>query len=140
MTAARCWVVRDVKDLPWDDERDVHFDTAAEAVERIKDITDERLADGEPEPDLHAAETPAPCLILTCSSCGEEPEDDEWAHVHFPDTASLDTYAEMCGWRRVNGLWCCDDCPTEDDEDEDEEAEAARPGPNDVPLPLEVFG
>lgn len=135
MTAV-CWVIRDVKGLPWDDEHDAHFNTANEAAERIKDITDERVADGEPEPDLHAAELDAPCLILTCSACGEEPEDDEWAHVHFPDVASLDAYAEMCDWRRVDGGWRCDDCPTIDGEDEDDEA--ARPGPNDVPLPLEV--
>lgn len=132
-TRARCWVLRDPEGGAWDDEHDAHFDTAVDAQSEIDELLEDREDDElERARALSATELPAPCLILTCSSCGEEPEGEEFAHIHFPDVASLDTFAEMCDWRRVDGQWRCFDCPTMDDEDEEDEG--PMPGPDDVPL------
>lgn len=148
MTAAPCWVLRHPDGEPWeprDDGSDAHY-TEAEARQAIEDLireqTEDALLPGEPQAgenlaaDLRPVQLAAPCLTLACSVCEREPEGGEFAHIHFPDVASLDKYAETSGWRRVDGEWRCFDCPTADDEDEEDEP--ARPGPDDVPLPLEV--
>lgn len=53
-----------------------------------------------------------PCVMLLCDGCGDDPEDDEYHHVHFPDEATTVSMADVYDFTVVNGRVWCEPCRT----------------------------
>jgi len=95
--AAPCWRLVDGTGREWpDDPGPTHHHDAADAL---------TYYDG-PE-GLTLAAYDRPCVVVTCDGCGDEPEDDEFAHIHFPDEETASGALDVYEYRNVGGqVWC----------------------------------
>ncbi len=103
---APCWrlVDPDGKDYP-EDPGAAHHATRAEAEEALPYWS----KDG---PALAVQQYETPCVMLLCDGCGDDPQDDEFGIIHFPDVATAHSAADWYEYTVVNGRAWCEPCRT----------------------------
>lgn len=100
-----CWRLVDAagKDYPLDPGPS-HYDSKTEA----ESAGDSYWSDLP----LTARPFDQPCVAVTCDGCGADPEDDEFAHIHFPDVATARSALDWYDYVEAGGKVWCDDCKT----------------------------
>ncbi len=99
---AVCWRLVDTagNDYP-PDPGPTHYSSMEEAE------TTSPYAD---DPTLTGAPFNQPCVTIACDECGAEPDDDEFAHVHFPSVYDAEVGASVYEFAVWNGRAWCEDC------------------------------
>lgn len=103
-----------------------HFDTEADAAKRADYSL---IDDHDDQGRLTPKQWDQPCVLIVCDGCGADPEDDEYAHIHFPDEETARAMVGVYDWAMaydtaaVGGVRIlCESCQIlheDDDEDDD---------------------
>jgi hypothetical protein len=131
-----CWHLTNADGTDYDPgEGTQHFDTEKEATDHAEGAGD-RHCWPEVGPTLTPRQWPQACVLIVCDDCGADPDDDAWAHVHFPDEGVAESMASVYDYEiaevfnaagtLVGKKVLCPDCvwkrdlAAEDADDEDE--------------------
>jgi hypothetical protein len=109
--ASPCWVL-DPEGGPGGDGEDCqHWPAEAEALKYMKKTYP---PEDYPPGSVAVVIRPGPCWIITCDGeCGEEPEDDEYAHIHCATRTEAEQVADAYDWKvtKDGRAFCEDDAP-----------------------------